>query len=129
MNYARIFPILLTRLRKDLDYDHTTERQLHPHTASLLVIIAAAYWAGGRWGQRQPIGVSALQPNAGAGKDVSAANVAARDAALTDEEAINVASIARFRPPSPTFSPKPPNTISSWIPFRRRCRLRLCDRR
>jgi len=33
-----------------------------------LVIISAAYWAGGRWGQRQPIGVSALQPNAGAGK-------------------------------------------------------------
>src|SRR5712672_3680522 len=55
-----------------------------------LVIISAAYWAGGRWGQRQPIGVSALQPNAGAGKDVSIANVAARDAALTDEEAINV---------------------------------------
>src|SRR5712672_3513979 len=55
-----------------------------------LVIIAAAYWAGGRWGQRQPIGVSALQPNAGTARDVSVANVAARDAALTDEEAINV---------------------------------------
>jgi len=55
-----------------------------------LVIISAAYWAGGRWGQRQPIGVSALQPNAGTAKDVSVANVAARDAALTDEEAINV---------------------------------------
>src|SRR5258708_9319816 len=55
-----------------------------------LVTIPAAYWAGGRWGQRQPIGVSALQPNAGTAKDVSVANVAARDAALTDEEAINV---------------------------------------
>src|SRR5712664_3195880 len=55
-----------------------------------LVIISAAYWAGGRWGQRQPIGVSALQHNAGTAKDVSVANVAARDAALTDEEAINV---------------------------------------
>jgi len=55
-----------------------------------LVIIAAAYWAGGRWGQRQPIGVSALQPNNGTARDVSVANVAARDAALTDEEAINV---------------------------------------
>src|SRR5882672_12247580 len=55
-----------------------------------LVIIAAAYWAGGRWGQRQPIGVSALQPNGGTAKGVSLANVAARDAALTDEEAINV---------------------------------------
>ena len=55
-----------------------------------LVIISAAYWAGGRWGQRQPIGVSALQPSGAATKDVSVANVAARDAALTDEEAINV---------------------------------------
>ncbi len=55
-----------------------------------LGIIAAAYWAGGRWGQRQPIGVSALQPSDGGTKNVSVANVAARDAALTDEEAINV---------------------------------------
>jgi len=55
-----------------------------------LVIISAAYWAGGRWGQRQPIGVSALQHSGTATKDVSVANVAARDAALTDEEAINV---------------------------------------
>src|SRR5246500_3688527 len=55
-----------------------------------VVIVFGAYWAGARWGQRQPIGVAALQPTAGAAKDLSAANVAARDAALTDEEAINV---------------------------------------
>src|SRR5467141_1810427 len=51
------------------------------------IIIGAAYWAGARWGQRQPVGVAAVQRGA---KDVSAANIAARDAALTDEEAINV---------------------------------------
>jgi len=55
-----------------------------------VVITFGAYWAGARWGQRQPIGVAALQPGGGATKDISAANVAARDAALTDEEAINV---------------------------------------
>ncbi len=54
------------------------------------VITFGAYWAGARWGQRQPIGVAALQRGGSAVKDLSAANVAARDAALTDEEAINV---------------------------------------
>src|SRR5258706_6707236 len=52
-----------------------------------VIIISAAYWAGARWGQREPIGVAAVQRGA---KDGSAANIAARDAALTDEEAINV---------------------------------------
>src|SRR5246127_5778798 len=55
-----------------------------------IIIILGAYWAGARWGQRQPIGVSATQKTPSAVKDISAANVAARDAALTDEEAINV---------------------------------------
>src|SRR4029077_14258604 len=55
-----------------------------------VVITFGAYWAGARWGQRQPVGVSALQPGSGAIKNISAANAAARDAALTDEEAINV---------------------------------------
>src|SRR5467141_454089 len=51
------------------------------------IIIGAAYWAGARWGQRQPVGVAAVQRSS---KDVSAANVAARDAALTDQEAIHL---------------------------------------
>src|ERR1700726_3366808 len=55
-----------------------------------VVIVFGAYWAGARWGQRQPIGVTALQRSAGGAKDLSAVNVTARDAALTDEEAINV---------------------------------------
>src|SRR4030088_3131677 len=52
-----------------------------------VVIISGAYWAGARWGQRQPIGVGSVQSSA---KEVSAATAAARDAALTDEESINV---------------------------------------
>src|SRR6202166_4049 len=55
-----------------------------------VIIILGAYWAGARWGQRQPIGVAALQPVASSAKGLSAADPAARDAALTDEEAINV---------------------------------------
>ena len=55
-----------------------------------VVIIAGAYWAGGRWGQRQPRKVEAL-PMAAAGSEVvQATQVAARDAALTDDESINV---------------------------------------
>jgi S1-C subfamily serine protease len=56
-----------------------------------VVIILAAYWTGARWGQRQPVSVEAVRPGGGGGTNVTAAaNVAARDAALTDDEAINV---------------------------------------
>jgi S1-C subfamily serine protease len=54
------------------------------------VIIAGAYWAGGRWGQRQPRKVEALPMAAGGSEVVQATQVAARDAALTDDESINV---------------------------------------
>ena len=54
-----------------------------------VVITFGAYWAGARWGQRQPVGVGAMQRTGGA-NNISAANLAARDTALTDEEAINV---------------------------------------
>src|SRR5271163_1161548 len=47
-------------------------------------LILGAYWAGVRWGERQPRKVEAL-PLAG-----EVAEVSARDAALTDDEAINV---------------------------------------
>jgi S1-C subfamily serine protease len=53
-----------------------------------VVLISGAYWAGGRWGQRQPRKVEAL-PLAPAAAPVPAP-VSARDAALTEEEAINV---------------------------------------
>ena len=51
-----------------------------------LVLIGGAYWAGGRWGQRQPRKVEAL-PLSRAGEPRPES---ARDAALTDDEAINV---------------------------------------
>jgi S1-C subfamily serine protease len=49
-----------------------------------VVIISGAYWAGGRWGQRQPQKVEALPLGA------TPTDVAARDAGLTDDESINV---------------------------------------
>jgi S1-C subfamily serine protease len=60
-----------------------------------VVIIAGAYWAGGRWGQRQPRKVEALPLGTGAGTPetvagTEATQVSARDAALTDDESINV---------------------------------------
>ena len=51
-----------------------------------LALIGGAYWAGGRWGQRQPRKVEALPLASGGG----ALPVSTRDAALTDDEAINV---------------------------------------
>jgi S1-C subfamily serine protease len=72
-----------------------------PKTSSTIRLVAisvmfllGAYWAGARWGQRQAADVEAVRPtaarpnlDANAG---TATNVAARDAALTDDEAINV---------------------------------------
>jgi S1-C subfamily serine protease len=60
-----------------------------------VVIIAGAYWAGGRWGQRQPQKVEALPLGTGAGAPEAVAGtevtqVSSRDAALTDDESINV---------------------------------------
>jgi putative serine protease PepD len=49
-----------------------------------VVIISGAYWAGGRWGQRQPQRVEALPLGS------TPADAAPRDAGLTDEESINV---------------------------------------
>ena len=58
-----------------------------------VVIIAGAYWAGGRWGQRQPRKVEALPLETVARTPEAATQatpVSARDAALTDDESINV---------------------------------------
>jgi S1-C subfamily serine protease len=64
-----------------------------------LILILGAYWAGSRWGQRQPIGVEALPAPSElpigpeqltTALPASATTIAARDAALTDDEAINV---------------------------------------
>src|SRR5579859_3432529 len=50
-----------------------------------LVLLAGAYWAGARWGPRDPQKVEAVR----LGKSEANSN-AQRDAALTDEESINV---------------------------------------
>src|SRR5712692_6636782 len=55
-----------------------------------VVITLGAYWAGARWGQRQPVRVAAVQRTSSTTNGLAATNLAARDAALTDEEAINV---------------------------------------
>jgi S1-C subfamily serine protease len=55
---------------------------------SALVLILGAYWAGARFGPRQPASVEALR--LGTDNTRSAANAAQRDAALTDDESINV---------------------------------------
>ena len=52
-----------------------------------VVLAAAAYWAGARWGPREPVKVDAV-PLGGSG--VTPASYAKLDAALTDEETINV---------------------------------------
>jgi S1-C subfamily serine protease len=55
------------------------------------VLLLGTYWAGARWGKREPVRVEAVPVPTSAGSlAVSVADVAARDAALTDDEAINV---------------------------------------
>src|SRR5215467_7633236 len=51
-----------------------------------LVLILGAFWAGARYGPRQPTRVEAVR----LGGSGSSSNVAQRDAALTEEESINV---------------------------------------
>src|SRR3981081_1831196 len=53
-----------------------------------LVIILAAYWAGGRWGTQQPVNVGAVPITAK--PSALTTNTSQRDAALTDDESINV---------------------------------------
>ena len=55
----------------------------------VLLLIAGAYWAGARWGPRDPRDVNAY-PLGSNTKSADKASFAQRDAALTDDEAINV---------------------------------------
>jgi len=57
-------------------------------TLAALVLLLGAYWAGARFGQRQPISVEAV-PLGGASSP-AATTIAQRDAALTEDESINV---------------------------------------
>ena len=54
-----------------------------------VVIIFGAYWAGGRWGAHQPVNVQALPLGETKPAGLNA-SLAQKDAALTDDESINV---------------------------------------
>jgi S1-C subfamily serine protease len=58
--------------------------------AGIAILIFAAYWAGARWGPRQPLRVEAVPPVAGDGASVKNASFAERDAALSNDEVLNV---------------------------------------
>src|SRR5215813_13318590 len=64
------------------------------HTSRVVVVvillIAVAYWAGAHWGPRDPQTVGAGPIGATNTKSAENASFAQRDAALTDEESINV---------------------------------------
>ncbi|HWZ99966.1 MAG TPA: trypsin-like peptidase domain-containing protein [Candidatus Dormibacteraeota bacterium] len=55
----------------------------------VLLLLAGAYWAGARWGPHDPQNVGAV-PLGTDSKSADNASFAQRDAALTDEESINV---------------------------------------
>lgn len=57
-----------------------------------VIVISASYWAGARWGERPPVRVQAvpLDPSYSGPLSSIAARDPARDAALTDDESINV---------------------------------------
>src|SRR5437870_13821211 len=57
--------------------------------AVIAILILGAYWAGARWGTRQPINVEAI-PNPVDSAAVKNASFAERDAALSGDEALNV---------------------------------------
>jgi S1-C subfamily serine protease len=54
-----------------------------PVILTALVLLLGAYWLGARYGQRQPVNVEAVPPG-------SISAIAQRDAALSDDESINV---------------------------------------
>ena len=57
--------------------------------AVIVILILGAYWAGARWGARQPVNVGAVPSEADV-RTVKNANFAERDAALSSDEALNV---------------------------------------
>jgi len=54
----------------------------------VLLLLAGAYWAGARWGPRDPQNVQAVPR--GSNSKIENASFSQRDAALSDEESINV---------------------------------------
>src|SRR6266851_4756325 len=58
--------------------------------AVIAILILGAYWAGARWGQRQPINVGAGAGGGANGQALKNASYSERDAALSSDEALNV---------------------------------------
>jgi len=58
--------------------------------AVIAILILVAYWAGARWGPRGPISVEAVPPMGSENPSVRNVNLAERDAALSNDEILNV---------------------------------------
>jgi len=58
--------------------------------AVIAILILVAYWAGARWGPRGPISVEAVPPLTAERGEVRNASLAERDAALSNDEVLNV---------------------------------------
>src|SRR5215831_19104270 len=56
----------------------------------IAILILVAYWAGARWGPRGPVKVEALPPMPRDSSSVRNVNLAERDAALSNDEVLNV---------------------------------------
>src|SRR5262249_14860882 len=58
--------------------------------AVIAILILVAYWAGARWGPRGPVNVEAVPPLGSENPGVRNVNLAERDAALSNDEVLNV---------------------------------------
>src|SRR5262249_28141004 len=58
--------------------------------AVIAALILVAYWAGARWGPRGPVNVEAVPPMGSENAGVRNVNLAERDAALSNDEVLNV---------------------------------------
>ncbi len=58
--------------------------------AVIAILILVAYWAGARWGPREPVNVEAVPPIIGDTGSVRNVSLAERDAALSNDEVLNV---------------------------------------
>jgi S1-C subfamily serine protease len=58
--------------------------------AVIAILILVAYWAGARWGPREPISVEAVPPVTVDKGEVRNVSLAERDAALSNDEVLNV---------------------------------------
>ena len=56
----------------------------------IAILILVAYWAGARWGPREPTKVEAVPPATSDSGSVGNANLAERDAQLSSDEVLNV---------------------------------------